>query len=35
MLARFSKFGYTPIGLIGGATGLIGDPSGKNIEREL
>lgn len=29
----FKKFGHTPYALIGGATGRIGDPSGKSIER--
>ena len=30
MLARLNVYGLKPILLIGGATGLIGDPSGKN-----
>ena len=34
-LARFQRAGHTPIALVGGATGLIGDPSGKNAERTL
>ena len=34
-LARFRKHGHSPIALVGGATGLIGDPSGKDEEREL
>lgn len=34
-LARFQKAGHRPIGLVGGATGLIGDPSGRNSERVL
>ena len=34
-MSRFQKFGHTPIALVGGATGLIGDPSGKNAERTL
>lgn len=34
-LIRLSLFGFRPIFLIGGATGLIGDPSGKSIERKL
>jgi tyrosyl-tRNA synthetase len=34
-LKRFSNFGHTPLALIGGATGLIGDPSGKSDERTL
>ena len=33
--ARFQRLGHTPIALVGGATGLIGDPSGKNAERTL
>jgi len=34
-LARLQRFGHTPIGLVGGGTGLIGDPSGKSTERSL
>ena len=34
-LARFQKLGHKPIALVGGATGLIGDPSGKSAERLL
>jgi tyrosyl-tRNA synthetase len=34
-LAWFQKYGHTPIAVLGGATGLIGDPSGKNAERNL
>ncbi|MCB0299516.1 MAG: tyrosine--tRNA ligase [Calditrichaeota bacterium] len=34
-LARFQRFGHTPIALVGGGTGLIGDPSGKTKERQL
>jgi tyrosyl-tRNA synthetase len=34
-LARFQRFGHTPIALAGGGTGLIGDPSGKTSERQL
>lgn len=34
-LIRFQKFGHSPIALIGGTTGMIGDPSGKNEERNL
>ena len=34
-LRRFQVFGHRPIALIGGATGLIGDPSGKTKERVL
>lgn len=33
-LMRFKQHGHDPIALIGGATGLIGDPSGKSQERE-
>ena len=35
LLAHFQKCGHRPIVLIGGATGMIGDPSGKNSERVL
>jgi len=34
-LAWFQKFGHTPYALVGGATGRIGDPSGKSTERQL
>ena len=34
-LRRFQLAGHIPIALVGGATGLIGDPSGKNEERSL
>lgn len=34
-LARMQRFGHTPIALVGGGTGLIGDPSGKSQERQL
>ncbi len=34
-LRRFQKYGHRPIALIGGATGMIGDPSGKSEERVL
>ena len=34
-LSRFQRLGHTPIALVGGATGLIGDPSGKKAERTL
>ncbi|HSX12275.1 MAG TPA: tyrosine--tRNA ligase [Rhabdochlamydiaceae bacterium] len=33
MLAHFQKFGHTPVIILGGATGRIGDPSGKSKER--
>jgi len=34
-LAHFQRAGHTPIALMGGATGMIGDPSGKTEERQL
>ena len=34
-LLRFQKAGHKPIALIGGATGMVGDPSGKSDERNL
>jgi len=35
MLRRFQRAGHRPIALVGGATGMIGDPSGKSEERNL
>jgi tyrosyl-tRNA synthetase len=35
MLRRFQRAGHKPIALVGGATGMIGDPSGKSEERNL
>jgi tyrosyl-tRNA synthetase len=35
ILNHFQNFGHRPIVLIGGATGMIGDPSGKSTERKL
>jgi tyrosyl-tRNA synthetase len=35
VLHRFQKAGHRPIALVGGATGMIGDPSGKSEERNL
>jgi tyrosyl-tRNA synthetase len=35
LLKRFQKAGHKPIVLVGGATGMIGDPSGKSQERNL
>ncbi len=35
LLSHFQKHGHKPIALIGGATGMIGDPSGKSSERNL
>src|SRR6187200_2320959 len=34
-LARVQRFGHTPIAIVGGGTGMIGDPSGKSQERVL
>ncbi len=34
-LARLQRFGHAPIAVVGGGTGLIGDPSGKSQERPL
>src|SRR5213592_4732724 len=35
LLARLQRLGHRPIALIGGGTGMIGDPSGKSQERVL
>ena len=35
MLKHFQRAGHRPIALVGGATGMIGDPSGKSQERNL
>jgi tyrosyl-tRNA synthetase len=35
LLLHFQKAGHTPLAIIGGATGMIGDPSGKSEERVL
>ncbi len=35
MLRRFQRAGHQVIALVGGATGMIGDPSGKSAERKL
>jgi len=35
ILAHFQRHGHKPIALVGGATGMIGDPSGKSNERNL
>jgi len=35
VLRRFQQAGHKPIALVGGATGMIGDPSGKSAERNL
>src|SRR5688572_19647360 len=34
-LARFQRAGHAPIAIVGGGTGLVGDPSGKTQERQL
>jgi len=34
-LAWFQRCGHTPVAIVGGATGMIGDPSGKSQERNL
>ncbi|MDO8836082.1 MAG: tyrosine--tRNA ligase [Vicinamibacterales bacterium] len=34
-LARMQRFGHRPIAIVGGGTGMIGDPSGKTAERQL
>jgi tyrosyl-tRNA synthetase len=34
-LARLQRFGHLPIAIVGGGTGMIGDPSGKSQERTL
>jgi tyrosyl-tRNA synthetase len=35
LLMHFQKAGHKPIALVGGATGMVGDPSGKSEERNL
>ena len=35
LLARMQRLGHSPIAVVGGGTGLIGDPSGKTAERQL
>lgn len=35
ILVHFQKAGHRPIALVGGATGMVGDPSGKSAERNL
>ena len=35
LLAHYQRCGHKPIALVGGATGMIGDPSGKSSERNL
>ncbi|MCT4622748.1 MAG: tyrosine--tRNA ligase [Schleiferiaceae bacterium] len=35
MLMHFQRAGHKPVALVGGATGMVGDPSGKSAERNL
>ena len=35
ILKHFQRAGHQPIALLGGATGMVGDPSGKSAERNL
>src|SRR5690554_3676018 len=35
LLMHFQRHGHKPIALVGGATGMIGDPTGKSVERNL
>src|SRR6187455_2074942 len=35
LLVHFQRAGHKPVALVGGATGMIGDPSGKSEERKL
>lgn len=35
VLSWFKRYGHQPVALVGGATGMIGDPSGKSAERNL
>ncbi|MDA1336840.1 MAG: tyrosine--tRNA ligase, partial [Bacteroidetes bacterium] len=35
MLVHWQRCGHLPIALVGGATGMVGDPSGKTAERQL
>lgn len=34
-LAWFERYGHSPVAIVGGATGMIGDPSGRSVERNL
>src|SRR6187431_1941059 len=34
-LVHFQRCGHRPVALVGGATGMVGDPSGKSAERNL
>ncbi len=35
LLMHFQRYGHKPLAVVGGATGMIGDPSGKSAERNL
>src|SRR5688572_14989536 len=35
LLRRFQQAGHTPVVVMGGGTGMIGDPSGKEAERQI
>ena len=35
LLTHFQRAGHRPVALVGGATGMVGDPSGKSAERNL
>jgi tyrosyl-tRNA synthetase len=35
VLVHLQRFGHRPVALVGGGTGMIGDPSGKTVERQL
>lgn len=35
MLTLFQKAGHCPVALVGGATGMVGDPSGKSAEENF
>ena len=35
LLVHWQRAGHTPIALVGGATGMVGDPSGKTAERQF
>lgn len=35
LLVHMQRFGHMPIALVGGATGMVGDPTGKSVERVL
>lgn len=35
LLVHLQKAGHKPLALVGGATGMVGDPSGKSAERNL